>query len=298
MKLAMHNWMRPEPIEVTIERLGRLGYDAIEISGEPARYDVGQVKDLMHRHGITCWGSVTLMTEGRDLIHEDAYVRFGTVQYIKDVITMVEALGGEIICIVPSTVGKVKAMADPETEWSWAVKGLKEISYHAGEHNVRIGLEPLNRFETNFLNRADQGLYLANEVGNGVGVTLDTFHLNIEEADMLAAIRSAGAQLIDFHVADNNRMPPGKGAIDFSAVVRTLREIGYDGAVTSEFVMPIDRTPLVSKSGQVGQGAEEAGTTQGMEKFLRDHGTGMLSAQLYDELVRQTAEHIKPLLRA
>lgn len=296
MKLAMHNWMRPEPIEVTIERLGRFGYDSIEISGEPARYDVEAVRDLLDQHNVTCWGSVTLMTEGRDLIHEDSYVRFGTIQYIKDTISMIERLGGEIICIVPSTVGKTKAMAEPEVEWDWAIQSLREISYYAGEHNVRVGLEPLNRFETNFLNRADQGLYLANEVGNGVGVTLDTFHLNIEEADMLAAIRNAGSQLVDFHVADNNRMPPGQGSINFRAVIDTLRAIGYNGCVTSEFVMPIDRTPLVSKSGQEGQGAEEAGTTQGMEKFLRDHGTGLLSASLYDDLVRQTAEYIRPLL--
>lgn len=296
MKLAMHNWMRPEPIDVTIERLGRLGYDAIEISGEPDKYDTGQINELMAKNGISCWGSVTLMTEGRDLIHEDKYVRIGTIQYIKDMITMIEALRGEIICIVPSTVGKVKAMADPETEWGWAVQGLKELSYFAGEHNVRIGLEPLNRFETNFLNRADQGLYLADEVGNDVGVTLDSFHLNIEEADMLASIRAAGPKLVDFHVADNNRMPPGRGDINFKAVIDTLRSIGYNGAITSEFVMPIDRTPLVGKSGQAGKGAEESGYSQGMEKFLRDHGTGMLAAELYDDLVRQTAEHIRPLL--
>lgn len=296
MKLAMHNWMRPEPIDVTIERLGRLGYQAIEISGEPAKYDVGQVKELLAKHNVTCWGSVSLMTEGRDLIHEDKYVRLGTVTYLKDTIKMIQALGGQIFCIVPSTVGKIKAMADPDTEWGWAVEGFKELSYFAGEHGVRIGIEPLNRFETNFINRADQGLALANEVGNGVGVTLDTFHLNIEEADMLASIRNAGSQLVDFHVADNNRMPPGRGDIDFKAVIETLRSIGYDGAVTSEFVMPIDRTPLVKQSGQEGQGAEEAGTTQGMEKFLRDHGTGLLSAGLYDDLVRQTAEYIRPLL--
>jgi sugar phosphate isomerase/epimerase len=106
----------------------------------------------------------------------------------------------------------------------------------------------------------------------------------------------AGPKLIDFHVADNNRMPPGRGDINFKAVIDALRSIGYNGAVTSEFVMPIDRTPLVSKSGQAGQGAEESGYSQGMEKFLRDHGTGMLAAGLYDELVRQTAEHIRPLL--
>ncbi len=296
MKLAMHNWMRPEPIEVTIERLGRLGYESIEISGTPDAYDTAQVNELLAKHNVTCWGSVTLMTEGRDLIHEDKYVRLGTMQYIKDIITMVEALHGEIICIVPSTVGKVKAMADPVTEWGWAVQALKEITYFAGEHNIRVGLEPLNRFETNFLNRADQSLLLADEVGNNAGVTLDTFHLNIEEADMLASIRSAGAKLVDFHVADNNRMPPGRGDINFKAVLDTLRSIGYNGAITSEFVMPIDRTPLVAMTGQAGKGAEESGYGQGMEKFLRDHGTGMLAAELYDDLVRQTAEHIRPLL--
>jgi len=296
MKLAMHNWMRPEPIEVTIERLGRFGYDSIEISGEPFKYDVGQVKELLAKHNVTCWGSVSLMTEGRDLIHEDKYVRIGTVAYLSDTIKMIKALGGQIFCIVPSTVGKTKAMADPDTEWGWAVEGFKELSYVAGEHGIRIGIEPLNRFETNFINRADQALCLANEVGNNVGVTLDAFHLNIEEADMLASIRSAGAQLVDFHVADNNRMPPGQGALDWKAIVSTLRSIGYDGAITSEFVMPIDRTPLVKQSGQEGKGAEEAGTTQGMEKFLRDHGTGMLSATLYDELVRSTAAVIRPLL--
>ena len=89
MKLSMHNWMRYEPIEVTIKRLARFGYDAIEISGEPARYDVAQVKELLDANGITCWGSVTLMTVGRDLIHEDAYVRYGTVKYMKDCIDLV-----------------------------------------------------------------------------------------------------------------------------------------------------------------------------------------------------------------
>jgi sugar phosphate isomerase/epimerase len=297
MKLAMHNWMRPESIEVTIERLGRLGLDAIEISGEPARYDAGEVKDLLARNNVTCWGSVSLMTEGRDLIHEDKYVRVGTIAYLKDTIKMIEELGGTIFTIVPSTVGKVKAMADPETEWGWAVEGFKELSYFAGEHNVRIGIEPLNRFETNFINRADQGLALADEVGNNVGVSLDSFHLNIEEADMLASIRLAGSRLVDFHIADNNRMPPGSGALDWKAIIATLREINYTGCVTAEFVMPIDRSPLVKQSGRKGRGAEAADTTQGMEKFLRDHGTGLLEADLYDELVRQTVEQIRPLLQ-
>ena len=113
MKLSMHNWMRYEPIEVTIKRLARFGFDAIEISGEPARYDRARVRALLDEHGIACSGSVTLMTGGRDLIHEDAYVRYGTVKYMKDCIDLIAALGGEILCIVPSTVGKIVPMAGP-----------------------------------------------------------------------------------------------------------------------------------------------------------------------------------------
>ena len=148
MKVSMHNWMRPEPIETTIARLGKSGYDGIEISGEPALYDADDVKRTMGEHGIECWGSVTLMTGGRDLVHEDHYVRLASVQYVKDCLTMVASLGGKILTIVPSTVGKVVPMASPEEEWEWAVQGLRECQAHAEQVGVRIGLEPLNRFET------------------------------------------------------------------------------------------------------------------------------------------------------
>ena len=79
IKVSMHNWMRPEPIEPTIARLARLGYDGIEISGEPQGYDVAHVRGLLDEHGLECWGAVTLMMGGRDLLHEDPYVRLGSV---------------------------------------------------------------------------------------------------------------------------------------------------------------------------------------------------------------------------
>ena len=98
------------------------------------------------------------MTGGRDLVHEDHYVRLASVQYVKDCLTLVASLGGKILTIVPSTVGKVVPMASPEEEWEWAVTGLKECQAHAEQVGVRIGLEPLNRFETYFINRADQAV--------------------------------------------------------------------------------------------------------------------------------------------
>ena len=126
LKMAMHNWMRPEPIDVTVKRLGRSGYDGIEISGEPALYDTKEVRSLLEDNGLECWGAVTLMVGGRDLLHEDKYVRVGSVQYVKDTIDMIKELGGKILTVVPSTVGKVTPMGSPEDEWRWAVDSLKE----------------------------------------------------------------------------------------------------------------------------------------------------------------------------
>ena len=166
LKVAMHNWMRPEPIETTISRLARAGYDGIEIAGEPAVYDAGQVRSLLEEHGLECWGSVTLMVGGRDLLHEDKYVRIGSIQYVKDTIDLIDALGGKILTVVPSTVGKIVPMASPEEEWGWAVESLKECQSYAEEKGVRIALEPLNRFETYFLNRHDQALALAERACN------------------------------------------------------------------------------------------------------------------------------------
>ena len=145
LKMAMHNWMRAEPIETTIARLARSGYDGIEISGEPITYDADEVKRLLDHHGLSCWGSVTLMTGGRDLVHEDHYVRQASVQYVKDCLSFVSSMGGSILTVVPSTVGKVTPMGSPEDEWNWCVEGLKECQTHAEEVGVRIELFPLLR---------------------------------------------------------------------------------------------------------------------------------------------------------
>jgi D-psicose/D-tagatose/L-ribulose 3-epimerase len=291
LKVAMHNWMRPEPIETTIRRLGRSGYDGIEISGEPALYDTKQVRSLLEENGLECWGSVTLMVGGRDLLHEDKYVRVGSVQYVKDTIDMIKALGGRILTVVPSTVGKVTPMASPDDEWRWAVESLKECQAHAEKQGVRLALEPLNRFETYFLNRCDQALALAEDVGGDCGVCLDIFHMNIEEADWPAAIRAAGDKLVDFHVADNNRMPPGQGAIDWELIVRTLEEAGYDEYLTVEFVATVDRS-RISDRREIGD-ASEAEASVGLEQFLRDHGTGAVPESLYDRYVQESIDCLR-----
>jgi sugar phosphate isomerase/epimerase len=291
MHVAMHNWMRAEPIEVTIARLGKSGYDAIEISGEPERYDTKHVRKLMAEHGIRCWGSVTLMLGERNLLASKPDARAMSVKYVKDTITMVKELGGQEITIVPCTVGKLVPEASPDEEWTWAVASLKECYEHGLKEGVRLAVEPLNRFETYFLNRHDQALLLAEQIGPTCGVCLDCFHMNIEEQDMLAAIKATGSRLNDFHVADNNRMACGMGALDWKRIIGTLKSIGYDGALTVEFVAPLDRTPANPYKNMLA--AETADMTPEERKFMIDHGTGDLSNEFYTWLVDETIKTLR-----
>lgn len=283
MFLSMHNWMRAEPIEVTIRRLAKSGYNSIEIEGEPSKYNTTEVRQMLKEHKLFCFGSVSLMFAGRDLIHADEAVRASSVQYLKDCITMVKELEGQEMTIVPSQVGKVTPMASPEEEWAWAVEGLKEVYDHSEKAGVVIGLEPLNRFETNFLNRHDQAILLAEAVGPNCGVCLDAFHINIEEADLHQAILNTGKKLVAFHVADNNRMACGQGDYDWVRLVTTLKAAGYDSALTVEFVAPLDRTPANPYKNALAEA--EAELTPEQLKFIQDHGSGVLSDEFYSWLV-------------
>jgi sugar phosphate isomerase/epimerase len=294
MHMSMHNWMRSEPLEVTLARLARYGYGSIEIKGEPDQYDTKTVRGQLDHYGLDCWGAVTLTLGERNLCAKDEAQRAATVQYMKDCITMVDELDGQEITIVPATVGKVSPDGPPEEEWVWAVDALKEIHEHATAAGVRMCIEGLNRFETYFINRGDQALALADAVAPDVGVCLDAFHMNIEEVDFLQSIRDVGDRLVDFHVADNNRMAAGMGTLDWPAIVRTLQEINYDGALTVEFVAPIDRTPANQYPDAVETNPVDISPEE--MQFIIDHGSSLLSEGFYDMLVEKCATTILPLI--
>ena len=193
MHVSMHNWMRAEPIEVTIARLAKCGYDAIEISGEPERYDTKDVGKLLKDHGLDLLGLVTLMLGERDLLAKDEAQRAMSVKYVQG-----HHHDGEGARRrgdhdrARRTVGKImpQALARGGVE----VGGREPASSATSTARRKAcgsRIEPLNRFETYFLNRHDQALLLAEAVGPECGVCLDVFHMNIEEKDMCQAIRNA-----------------------------------------------------------------------------------------------------------
>lgn len=276
MELAMHNWMRREPVEEALARMARLGYQSVEISGEPERYDVRAVRQLLNNYGLRCWGSVTLMVQGRSVIAADEAVREASVEYVKDCITLSKELGGEILSFVPAEVGKLTPSAGREEEWRWLVQSTTEIVDHAERSGIRVGVEPLNRFESYIINRADQALALCDAVGPQLGVALDTFHMGIEEEDMLDAIRRVGDRIVDVHVTDNNRMPCGMGSMDWSAIVNQLAAVGYNGALAAEFIPTVDRTP----ADRYPQSIDDSSPKGLTHSFREDHYSQLMSQNI------------------
>ena len=294
MKLAIHNWMRAETIETTLARISRLGYDYIEIQGEPSMYDTKEIRGLLKKYGIQCFGSVTLMLEQRNLLAKDEGQRADSVQYVKDTITMVKELGGQMISVVPGTVGKIIPDGRPDEEWQWAIESMKQCYEHAEKEGIVIGIEPINRFETYFINRGDQALALAEEVGPNCGVCLDIFHMNIEESNYYDMIRRAGKKIVNFHVADNNRKAPGMGTLDWKSVIDTLKEVGYKGPLSVEFASPIDRTPANPHPGSIDKNPE--GLSDSQKKFLEDHGSSAVTEEFYTFLTKKSIDTLRPLL--
>lgn len=294
MELGIHNWMRSETIATTIQRVAAIGYTKLEVAGNPEQYDTKSIRKLMNDHGLSCWGSVTLMLGERNLLARDEAQRAKSIQYVKDVVRMVKELDGHMVSVVPGTVGKIVPDGRPEEEWKWAVEAMKEIYTYSEAAGVLLGIEPINRFETYFINRADQALALAEAVGPNCGVCLDTFHMNIEEADMFDAIRKTKGKLTGFHVADNNRMAPGMGHLNWEKIVSTLREVNYNDVLSVEFCSPLDRTPANPYPDSIDENPENLSPEQ--EKFLQDHGSSSVTDAFYTMLTTRSFNTLSKLI--
>ena len=229
-----------------------MGFDTVELPVEdPAHIDPAHVKRELDKAGLAC-GSICACTGAdRDLR--------GTPRQQKIAMTYFKTLIDQMVILeCPSLIGPVysatgRADAVPREEyrqqWKLVKSHLKNLAVYAGERGKQVCLEPLNRFETDFINTCEQGLQMVKEVNHpAMKLQLDTFHMNIEEPDMRESIRLAGPRLFHFHVADSNRWYPGAGHIDFPALVAVLREIGYAGYVSVEAMPMPDADTCAEKS--------------------------------------------------
>jgi sugar phosphate isomerase/epimerase len=230
-----------EELGRSIDRVARLGYDAVEVEGEPEKVDPGRVRKLLDDAGLAASSVCPSFTAGRDLSHPDPDVRTDAMDYVRKVAELAHAVGAPTIIVAPTAYLRTQPVADPKDEWQWAVESVRSVGGYAASLGVDISLECWNRYGTYMLNRLEQGVRMWRETGleNG-GVMADTYHMNIEERSLPDAIRQTGELLNHVHLSDSNRLAPGWGHIDFGKILRTLQQIGYGGYLAFELILPPD----------------------------------------------------------
>ena len=214
------------------------GFETVEIPIEdPSHIDPAYVKSELDKHGLVCGSACACMGPGRDFrgTPEEQATAMDYCKTLLDQIVLLDC--PSLIGPVYSVVGKADAVepAKQKEEWALVVKNLKELAAYAEARGRQICVEPLNRFETDFLNTCDKGLQLLKAVGSkAVKLHLDTFHMNIEEKAQGPAIRKAGKLLGHFHACGSDRGTPGNDHIDWKPIAAALKAIKYNGDVVIE----------------------------------------------------------------
>jgi D-psicose/D-tagatose/L-ribulose 3-epimerase len=230
-----------------IDKVKQMGFDSFEFGLEDvAHVDPAKLKERLNANGLKCVICGAFGPD-RDLTHDDDGVRQNSLNYITQAADVcakagVKVLGGPMY----SAVGKRRHVpADQKKrEWDRAVKGLKEAAKRANDKGVLLAIEPLNRFETDLINTAEQCERLINEIGaQNVGFHLDSFHMNIEEKNSYDAIKRAGNRLYHFHACENDRGAPGSGKnIDWEGVAKGLKDVNFQHQAVIESFTPATKS--------------------------------------------------------
>jgi len=224
------------------ERIRKWGYDAVELP----IFDFTAVnRDLVRRAAADSGLALTVtsaLPSGLSLVSADEATRERTRRWIEAAVETTAALGSTILAgplYLP--VGEISGSRRTAAQWKWAVDEFRKLGEAIRGSGARVAVEPLNRFETYFLNIAADARRLCEEVSDpSIGVLFDTFHANIEEDDPLAALRSLGRHLLHVHLSENQRGVPGSGHVPFAAAARVLNEMEYSGfAVVESFAASI-----------------------------------------------------------
>jgi D-psicose/D-tagatose/L-ribulose 3-epimerase len=216
----------------------RWGFESIEIPIEdPSHIDPAYVKRELDKHGLVCGTACACVGPDRDLRGTPKQQRDGLNYMMKVIDQMVVLECPALIGPVYSAVGRADAVppAEYKKQWKTVVKNLKALCKYAQSKGKLIYMEPLNRFETDFINTCDQALKMIKGVGSpALKLHLDTFHMNIEEKNQAAAIRKAGKLLGHLHACGCDRGTPGNDHIDWKGIAKALKDIRYDGDVVIE----------------------------------------------------------------
>jgi D-psicose/D-tagatose/L-ribulose 3-epimerase len=219
-----------------------LGFEVVDLAiAYPERFPLAAVKEQLKKTDIEVVTTTTLEKKG-NIISPDPEVRKEGIRLLKMFIDINNALGSKIFGGVNYAAWRYFTNK-PRTqeEWDWSVKAMTEVANYAKETgDVTICLEPINRFESHFLNTASDAVAYCKDVGTGnIKVHLDTFHTNIEETDLEEAVKTCGRDYLGYvHTCENNRGIPGTGQVPWEKLFRACKEIGFCGPFVIESFDP------------------------------------------------------------
>lgn len=233
-------------LEASCATAAELGFDAVEIfAPDAATLLAPAVGETVRRHGLKLAAAGTgggWVIHKWHLTHPDPDIRAKARGFITGIINAAGALGAP--AIIGSMQGRFEGTVSRDQAVAWLTEALNDLGEAAARHNVPLLYEPLNRYETNLINRIQDGVELLGSLNTtNVRLLADLFHMNIEEASIPGALRAGAKHVGHIHFVDSNRQPVGNGHLQFAAIAKTLTEIGYHGYLSAEaFPLPDPRS--------------------------------------------------------
>ena len=240
-------------LDVTIPKVARMGYDGVELAlGRADDVDPGAVQRLLTDHGL----GISAISTGRVwaeqhlwLTHPDASIRGRAVGIMIGLAELAADLGARRVN-VGRVRGEIPAGESQASAEGRFIEGIRAVADRAGELDVNLVIEPVNRYELNYINSVvPDGIDLIDRVGHpNVKLMPDSFHMNIEDISIADSIIAAGSRVGYCQLADSNRWAPGQGHTDFEPILAALRAIGYDDWVSLE-ILPYPSADLAAEQG-------------------------------------------------
>jgi len=242
-------------------RIKEMGFDGVEIAlANKGDFDYARTLDELKANGLECCGIVGMMSLDRDIRGPDREAINNGIAYIKDGIDAARAMECDIFAgPLYSAVGRanLETPGDRKQQWETEVESLKQVCSYAKEKGVYLALEPLNRFETDFINITDDAIRLIEDVGSdNLKIHLDTFHMNIEEKSSADAIRKAGDLLVSLHANENDRGAPGTGQVRWEEIAQAIKDIKYDRYLIIETFTPDNE--LIARAASIWRSTEDS----------------------------------------
>lgn len=232
-------------LEEMAAHAARIGFDGIELLADVDRYTASDVMRIVGNHGLEI---LSMTPADADPAHPDAAIRDRAIDRYFRMLDLAAGVGAPTLGF-HGAVGRVRPLSDPQEEECLLLDSAQRVASRAEDLGIDLAIELLNRYESHLLNRVEQGIRFAELIGSShVGLLLDTYHMNLEEADPGDAVLQAGSWLRLLHLADSNRRGIGRGHIRFGDVFDGLTSLGYDGPLVVEAVVP-DADPFSPPKG-------------------------------------------------